>query len=142
MLLAASALPAAGAQPADCPDPLDTERFASASDYSKNDNFAPAKAQLQTIIGRDKQRVRLVNAAYCVVFLISPICATQVPGEFNLGDPLAVNGRCQKRCLPVALVCEAFGEYQHALKHFEAYQLTEIDWCLYHDLRKVHPPCS
>ncbi|KAL0036505.1 hypothetical protein WJX77_010488 [Trebouxia sp. C0004] len=38
-------------------DPLDTERFASASDYSKGENIAPAKAQLQTIIGREKQRV-------------------------------------------------------------------------------------
>ena len=40
-------------------DPLDTERFASASDYSKNDNNPPAKAQLQTIIGRERQRVGL-----------------------------------------------------------------------------------
>ena len=40
-------------------DPLDTERFASASDYSKGENIAPAKAQLQTIIGREKQRVGL-----------------------------------------------------------------------------------
>ncbi|KAL0031182.1 hypothetical protein WJX77_008504 [Trebouxia sp. C0004] len=39
------------------PDPLDTERFASASDYSKGENITPAKAQLQTIIGREKQRV-------------------------------------------------------------------------------------
>ena len=38
-------------------DPLDTDRFASASDYSKGDNVMPAKAQLQSIIGRDKQRV-------------------------------------------------------------------------------------
>ncbi|KAL0035916.1 hypothetical protein WJX77_007853 [Trebouxia sp. C0004] len=28
------------------PDPLDTERFASASDYSKGENITPAKAQL------------------------------------------------------------------------------------------------
>ena len=41
------------------PDPLDTERFASASDYSKGENLTPAKAQLQTIVRRDKQRVRL-----------------------------------------------------------------------------------
>jgi len=41
------------------PDPLDTERFASASDYSKGKNLTPAKAQLQTIVGREKQRVRL-----------------------------------------------------------------------------------
>ena len=41
-------------------DPLDTERFASASDYSKGDNITPAKAQLQTIIGCEKQRVGLV----------------------------------------------------------------------------------
>lgn len=41
------------------PDPLDTERFASASDYSKGENITPAKAQLQTIIGREKQRVWL-----------------------------------------------------------------------------------
>lgn len=41
------------------PDPLDTERFASASDYSKGENITPAKAQLQTIIGREKQRVGL-----------------------------------------------------------------------------------
>lgn len=41
------------------PDPLDTERFASASDYSTGDNMTPAKAQLQTIIGGEKQRVRL-----------------------------------------------------------------------------------
>ena len=40
-------------------DPLDTERFASASDYSKNENNPPAKAQLQTIIGRERQRVGL-----------------------------------------------------------------------------------
>ncbi|DBA86104.1 TPA: hypothetical protein ACH3X1_005623 [Trebouxia sp. C0004] len=100
------------------PDPLDTERFASASDYSKGENITPAKAQLQTIIGREKQRVA---------------------GEFRPGDPLAVNGRCQKRCLPVPLVCEAFGKYEHALRHFEAYQLTEADWCLYHDLRQVLP---
>ncbi|KAL0023364.1 hypothetical protein WJX77_011404 [Trebouxia sp. C0004] len=39
------------------PDPLDTERFASASDYSKGENITPAKAQLQTIVGREKQRV-------------------------------------------------------------------------------------
>ena len=38
-------------------DPLDTERFASASDYARNDNNPPAKAQLQTIVGREKQRV-------------------------------------------------------------------------------------
>ena len=40
-------------------DPLDTERFASASDYFKGENRTPAKAQLQTIVRRDKQRVRL-----------------------------------------------------------------------------------
>lgn len=48
------------------PDPLDTERFASASDYSKGENLTPAKAQLQTIIGRDKQRVRL-NALHIMM---------------------------------------------------------------------------
>ena len=69
------------------------------------------------------------------------LCVIQVAGEFRPGDPLAVNGRCQKRCLPVPLVCEAFGKYEHALRHFEAYQLTEADWCLYHDLRKVHHTC-
>ena len=58
VLPAASALPGAGIQSAD-PDPLDTERFASESDYSKGDNFTPAKAQLQTIIGRERQRVSL-----------------------------------------------------------------------------------
>ncbi|DBA81237.1 TPA: hypothetical protein ACH3X2_007050 [Trebouxia sp. C0005] len=100
------------------PDPLDTDHFATASDYSNGENITPAKAQLQTIIGREKQRVA---------------------GEFRVGDPLAVNGRCQKRCLPVPLVCEAFGKYEPALRHCKAYQLTEADWCLYHDLRKVLP---
>ncbi|KAL0039702.1 hypothetical protein WJX77_005632 [Trebouxia sp. C0004] len=38
-------------------DPLETERFASASDYSKGETITPAKAQLQTIIQREKQRV-------------------------------------------------------------------------------------
>ena len=72
--------------------------------------------------------------------MLSPIViVTQVAGEFKPGDPLAVNGRCQKRCLPVPLVCEAFGKYQDTLRHFEAYKLTETDWCLYHDLRKVQP---
>ncbi len=50
------------------PDPLDTERFASASDYSKGKNLVPAKAQLQTIISREKQRVRLdvlQDMAFC-----------------------------------------------------------------------------
>ena len=36
-----------------------TERFASASDYSKGENITPAKAQLQTIIRREQQRVGL-----------------------------------------------------------------------------------
>ena len=40
-------------------DPLDTEHFASASDYSKNDNHPPAKAQLQTTVRHEKQRVGL-----------------------------------------------------------------------------------
>jgi len=39
--------------------------------------------------------------------------------------------------LPRPFVCEAFGNYENALRHFEAYQLTEADWGLYHDLRKV-----
>ena len=39
------------------PDPLDTERFASASDYSKGENITPPKSQLQTIVTREKQRV-------------------------------------------------------------------------------------
>lgn len=41
------------------PDPLDTDHFATASDYSNGENITPAKAQLQTIIGREKQRVGL-----------------------------------------------------------------------------------
>ena len=48
------------------PDPLDTEHFASASDYSKGENLTPAKAQLQIIIGCDKQRVRL-NALHIMM---------------------------------------------------------------------------
>ena len=32
---------------------------------------------------------------------------------------------------------KAFGKYEDALRHFEAYQLTVTDWCAYHDLRKV-----
>ena len=55
---AASALLAAEIKSLD-PDPLDTERFASASDYSTGNNFTPAEAQLQTIIVRNKQRVRV-----------------------------------------------------------------------------------
>ena len=49
------------------PDPLDTERFASASDYSKGENITPAKAQLQTIVGREKQRVGAGCAAAYVI---------------------------------------------------------------------------
>ncbi len=41
-------------------DPLDTDQFGSASDYSKSENITPAKAQLQSIIARDKQKVGLV----------------------------------------------------------------------------------
>lgn len=57
---AASALPAAEIESLD-PDPLDTERFASASDYSKGENFTSfaARAQLQKNIRQNKQRVRL-----------------------------------------------------------------------------------
>ena len=58
--------------PAD-PDPLDTERFASASDYSKGENLTPAKAQLQTIVRRDKQRVRL-NALH-IIWMINQCSA-------------------------------------------------------------------
>lgn len=71
-----------------------------------------------------------------------PACATQVAGVLKPGDPLAVDGRCQKHCLPASLVCEAFGQYEHALRRFEEYQLTETDWRLYHDLKQVRNSCS
>ncbi|KAL0023913.1 hypothetical protein WJX79_010543 [Trebouxia sp. C0005] len=88
------------------PDPLDTDHFATASDYSNGENITPAKAQLQTIIGREKQRVA---------------------GEFRVGDPLAVNGRCQKRCLPVPLVCEAFGKSSFGAQNLRVTNQTESD---------------
>ncbi len=56
------------------PDPLDTERFASASDYSKGENLTPAKSQLQTIIRREKQRVRLHALQIALLVNAEPNC--------------------------------------------------------------------
>ena len=62
---------------------------------------------------------------------------TQVPTGFGAGDPLAVNGRCAKRCLPPALVCEPYGKFLEALENLDSYALTATDWELYHELEEV-----